>query len=716
MRLSSVRFPRQVPSSTAEILLHIAALNSFAVAEPIFDQLSKNSAYLRYYNYSPVAIMVAASVFLLLVPLAATLMIYLISRSRWTRLAGPVLCLIIFSLTSMSALIGARWLATTLSLMIHGIPEHLVSLLAIGCAGVMTWWYFRSPGVRHALLLCSIGTILFPAGFLASDTVQQEVFGRNTEPRSDVVTIRKPAPVIMIVFDGLCGMSLLNEDHEIDRVRYPAFARLADRSHVFRNATTVHPRTDHALPAILSGSQPEEAQRPLEEDYPLNLFRIMEQSRQYELTIFEPFTQMAPQRLHRIVNDASVPMQSLNLVRVLSYVYAKLCVPRSLEFLDVPVPREWFRMERPPSADGHGRSGKIVYSWDTDRDTQFQHFLSCLTAEERPSFRFLHLVIPHDPWTMLPSGNSYSHIEQYDTPIVGNLDDYWTSDEWIVTQGWQRYLYQVQYADRCLGQMLDHLEATGQFDEALIVVTADHGMGFVPGKRRREPDAATLPDIFSIPLFIKQPQQKSGLMSDRNVESIDILPTIAEILGTPASPDWDGESVFGSDPEKSRKMLCGNYASMLDPAFPQRFQYVDRMLRLFGSGARDDRLNSVQLIPELIGTRVSEHRQEGNAPFRCIMLNGDDRYDPANPGYVPCYLRGRLYGPGTTVVQLAIAIDGVVVGTTRSLWDIDNRMLWSAMISEAVVREAKNSPELYQVVAESDGWVFRRVQLEPKSD
>ncbi len=67
------------------------------------------------------------------------------------------------------------------------------------------------------------------------------------------------------------------------------------------------------------------------------------------------------------------------------------------------------------------------------------------------------------------------------------VDPGWSEDRWAVTQSHQRHLAQVQYADHIVGQVMARLEEAGIYDEAIVVVTADHGIGIRPGlgNRRR---------------------------------------------------------------------------------------------------------------------------------------------------------------------------------------------------------------------------------------
>ena len=54
----------------------------------------------------------------------------------------------------------------------------------------------------------------------------------------------------MVIFDELPLTSLMDEKRQIDPVRYPNFAALADDGYWFRNATTVTDYTVQAVPAI----------------------------------------------------------------------------------------------------------------------------------------------------------------------------------------------------------------------------------------------------------------------------------------------------------------------------------------------------------------------------------------------------------------------------------------------------------------------------------
>ena len=171
------------------------------------------------------------------------------------------------------------------------------------------------------------------------------------------------------------------------------------------------------------------------------------------------------------------------------------------------------------------RVGELL---EADRRTDVARFLDLLDQPlSEGGFYFAHLMLPHWPWIHLPDGRLYTapgHL-----PGLGK--DGWSSDEWLVAQAYQRHLLQVQYTDAILGQILEQLDTHESYDEALVVVFVDHGGAIRPdivGRRRISPE--TVGDIAAIPLFVKRPHQAHAVIDDYRAETIDVLPTIADVL------------------------------------------------------------------------------------------------------------------------------------------------------------------------------------------
>lgn len=95
--------------------------------------------------------------------------------------------------------------------------------------------------------------------------------------------------------------------------------------------------------------------------------------------------------------------------------------------------------------------------------------------------------------------------------------------------------------DAQLGRILAALEDSGQADDTLVVLTADHGEmlgdhwmwgkgGFFEGSNH-------------IPLIIRDPRRPGARRVDAFTESVDVAATIIDWLGGAVPEDWDGRSL-----------------------------------------------------------------------------------------------------------------------------------------------------------------------------
>jgi arylsulfatase A-like enzyme len=121
-----------------------------------------------------------------------------------------------------------------------------------------------------------------------------------------------------------------------------------------------------------------------------------------------------------------------------------------------------------------------------------------------------------------------------------------------------RYDSGVQFTDESIGQILRFLAAKRQLDKIVVVITSDHGETMA--ERRAQSGYAfnhgfTLYDeLLRVPLVMGGPGIPSGARIDAQVESIDIMPTLLELAGAPATRG-DGASLVatlhGGRPVKS---------------------------------------------------------------------------------------------------------------------------------------------------------------------
>jgi hypothetical protein len=684
--------------------LHIFVLCSFAVAQPLFEQLSRKRVYLEDEGIGGLALAATSVILLVVIPLlftAAEVVAARIGEVARVRTHLAIVLVLTFSMLS-PALKLAKF-----------VPGLISVPLALALAWLAALAYRRSSMVRSFVSFGAPALVAFPLMFFCLSPIFGYLFPKPVPP-SQLVAIGNPVPIVFVVLDEFCGMSLVNERREIDAIRYPHFAELAATATWYRNATSVHMRTDRAVPSLLSGVYPLKEGEATIADYPRNLFTLIHATERYEMTVFEPYTRLFPPEADlRESPRVDLATQMVSLAGTLPLVFVRHVFPTDLPF-DLPsVPREWYRIQRQREDELDKNTGLFRPSWGQDRDEQFAHFVRLLSPSTKPRLYFSHLVAPHFPWCYLPSGRSYARDRGLDpTPrgAYGDLAETWGVDELAVQHAQQRYLLQVGYVDHLIGKLMDKLKEIDLFDSCLLIVVGDHGVSFQPGQSRRAPDPATVGDIASVPLFIKLPQQRNGTTSDRNVESIDVMPTIIDVLDVTVPCPMDGTSLLeDSLPERPRKTIYGESGPVfLTAEFAEKYESLQRMLSLFGSGESPsqawDRVFKVGPHAELIGSPLEELAiaEPATLALRFIRLRRDPRDKSPEP--IQCFFQG-VVRPGPDVhfpVHLALAVNGTIQAVTRTYTERGLRETWSAIVPERFLQPGENDVRVF-VVSEQNG-------------
>lgn len=107
----------------------------------------------------------------------------------------------------------------------------------------------------------------------------------------------------------------------------------------------------------------------------------------------------------------------------------------------------------------------------------------------------------------------------------------------------REYGFEVEYVDRQIGRLMVALESRDWVDDTLILFTADHGEGI--GDHNHVGHIDQLYDsLLSVPLIIVAPGHvPEGLVVDHPVSLVDVLPTIAELVGFPPPEGIRGRSL-----------------------------------------------------------------------------------------------------------------------------------------------------------------------------
>ncbi len=100
---------------------------------------------------------------------------------------------------------------------------------------------------------------------------------------------------------------------------------------------------------------------------------------------------------------------------------------------------------------------------------------------------------------------------------------------------------EVLEADRLVGDVYAKLRALGRLDDTIVVVAADHGE--LLGEHGEVGHGFhVLEPVLRVPLMIREPKQTEPRDVERRVSLVDVLPTLAELLGLPP-PETSGRSL-----------------------------------------------------------------------------------------------------------------------------------------------------------------------------
>ena len=135
------------------------------------------------------------------------------------------------------------------------------------------------------------------------------------------------------------------------------------------------------------------------------------------------------------------------------------------------------------------------------------------SAGEARFFAWIHLYDPHDP---------YEPPEPYASQYAG-----------------RPYDGEVAWTDELIGRLEDGLQRLGRKDETLLVVTSDHGEGL--GEHGETVHGFFVYEsTLRVPLIVRGPTVTPGRRMKGVARSVDLLPSVLDLLGVPTPAGWKG--------------------------------------------------------------------------------------------------------------------------------------------------------------------------------
>jgi len=666
----------------------LAVLSGFALAEPLLDILGKNPEFFSVRRSTSTQIVLFALAVTLVPPLALLaieLLVRVVNRDASDVLhlvfvAGLVALIALHTLTNDSSLTGA---------------DALLVAAAAGVLGALL--YRQAPPVGSFLTVLAPAPLIFLALFLFSSDASKLVFVKT--PHVKAHKVDSTTPVVLVVFDEFAPISLMTRDEHIDAQRYPNFAALARDSTWYRSATTVQWLTEQAVPAVLTGILPQQhgTALPIYADHPRNIFTLLGPG--YRVRAVESITQLCPQRIcHEVrrASPAAVSDTTHSLASDAGIVYLHLLLPEPYSERIPDISDSWgnFGQKEKREQAEPTAAGKIEPC-----GRNVCRFASLFSRGGRPTLYMLHSLLPHVPYLYLPDGRRYG----IQSPLLRGIKRNEWKRAWPARQAYQRFLLQVGYTDSALGLIVRRLKEKGIYDRALMIVVADHGVSFRPGQPRRRPTPQNLQDIAFMPLFVKLPHQHTARIDDGFAQTIDVVPTIAHVLGVKIPWHVDGHSLVGRklarDGLVDVRLGHGKQVRMrLSALLRLRKQALREQLASFGSTSSS--LYRLGPNPDLIGKAVSSlpvepSENEGVELDGQELLNIVDR----RTDLLPTWIQGHLTGDHQQREDLAVAVNGRIEATTWSFAGPGGETFFSAMVPEDALRNGHNQVAVLAVHA-----------------
>lgn len=210
-------------------------------------------------------------------------------------------------------------------------------------------------------------------------------------------------------------------------------------------------------------------------------------------------------------------------------------------FQTTATPNDFFHsLDHPGPHLGRGAERKLPDHLTVD------HLLTWLEGKRgrgKPWAVYLNLQRTHFPYE-LPQGLSGAYQPSEPTLATFSFLGYPLAEVPIVRN---RYDNALAYVDQQIGRVVEYLERTQQRENTLIAIAADHGELF--GEGGYFTHAKGLDEVqVRVPMLLSWPGKLAPRVTETAVSTLDLLPTLVDLLGLPPHPAFQGRSL--SDPER----------------------------------------------------------------------------------------------------------------------------------------------------------------------
>lgn len=427
--------------------------------------------------------------------------------------------------------------------------QVIVGGCAAAAASAVLWWAWRSDrGARPATACLSMAwvvTILLAgASFIEVSNVEKHEGGR---PREEA-----PTTVVLITVDTLRADAVAGVTPGLPT---PSFDRIASSGVVFSNAIAPSPWTFPSLASIVTGLSPMVHQ-------------------------VDGYGDALPDQVATVAGTLAQQGYRTALIGRSPFFRPEYGLRRGFAECQV-FPTMW-----PAQGFTTTLADRLVPRLDAGTSALAARACRWLRKQgDAPVFLWLHLYDPHRPYDpperFQPSGQPAHRIGQtfsrFEEIRIGTWAPTAEEQQWIR----QLYLGEVRLVDEAVGQVVDTLEDLDRFDDALVIVSSDHGEelwehgGYEHGHTLYQ-------EVISVPLIIRGPGLgiRPGVVADP-VTITAIAPTILDLCGVPVNSrnlsagslvnSWADPGSWSPDLVTSRSLL---YFSQRETVIDGRYKLI----------------------------------------------------------------------------------------------------------------------------------------------
>jgi hypothetical protein len=310
-------------------------------------------------------------------------------------------------------------------------------------------------------------------------------------------------------------------------------------------------------------------------------------------------------------------------------------------------------------ASGYGRWSAMPAEERSGRGQLNELRQMVTTIEAEPSLNFVHVALPHYPWNLTPWGTQLTQAPAKFADIEGE-----EGKEMGGILRYQLHSLQVGAADAAIGEMIDHLQSIGAWDDALVVVTSDHGTSLTLPDFGRRPTENNHEELLRMPLFIKAPGQTlgEGEIDDDVAQTLDVVPSIADLLDIETDGDWDfeGHSLYDGSETPERDQVDDDLQPIVDVAANHASDF---------GGYDWEGLAAIGIGRDLVGQQLSDVTVSPTPSSLTWKATDEELFAslPTADGRVPYLVDGRVTMPDdSTPPELLLVVNGTIAGVAGS--------------------------------------------------